>query len=93
MYLSRSIIYLISLVVILLIPFIAMQYTEDINWSSGDFILAALFVGTFLSLFELIRRRYSTKQTRRYAILLLIFLFVLVVELAVGIFGSAIAGS
>ena len=83
-----------AVVLLLLIPLTAMQFTNEVNWSFGDFIVAALLLlGTGLAI-EFVLRKVRNKQNR-YALLffILAFLFVVWVELAVGIFGTPLAGS
>ena len=79
---------------ILLIPFIAMGFTNEVNWSVFDFlVIGVLLFGAGLVL-ELILRKV---KTLRYRIILGIALFAVLllvwVELAVGIFGTPLAGS
>ena len=31
---------------LLILPFVAMQFTREVNWTAGDFIFAALMFGT-----------------------------------------------
>ena len=84
----------LSVGLLLLIPLVAMQFTEEVNWSLFDFIVAGvLLLGTGL-IFELILR--TVKATRsRVVIGLVLFamLFLVWAELAVGIFGTPFAGS
>lgn len=78
---------------LLLIPFIAMQFTHEVNWSLFDFIAAAvLLLGTGL-LCELVLRKVK-KNTHRIILCLVLLLLLLIIwaELAVGIFGSPVAG-
>lgn len=80
--------------IILLIPLIAMQFTDEVNWTPADFIvMGALLLGTGL-LCELAMRKVK-KARHRIAIcgVLLIALFLTWAELAVGIFGTPFAGS
>lgn len=85
---------LLTVVVLLLVPFMAMQFTTEVNWSAFDFIVAAvLLFGTGL-LIELVLRVVKKRNHRMIICLgILAALFLLWVELAVGIFGSPIAGS
>jgi len=79
---------------ILLVPYTAMQFTGEVNWSWLDFAVAAvLLTGTGLAIFFIL-----TKVTRpAFRILLtisaLLLLLLVWAELAVGIFGSPLAGS
>ncbi|MBE8714972.1 hypothetical protein [Sphingobacterium hungaricum] len=79
---------------LLLIPFAAMQFSTEVNWSLFDFmVMGALLFGTVL-LIELVLRTVKTKKNRiaLCIVLLLAFLFIWA-ELAVGIIGSPFAGS
>jgi len=91
---QRLIIILISISVVLLIPFIAMQFTNEVDWSLRDFvIMGVLLFGTGL-LCELVMRKVKSVQNRILICAVLVFVFLLIwAELAVGIFGSPFAGS
>ena len=84
----------LTVVFILLIPLIAMQFTSEVDWKLPDFvIMGVLLLGTGL-LCELVMRKVKT--TRNRIILcgaLLLALFLIWAELAVGIFGTPFAGS
>jgi hypothetical protein len=70
-----------------------MQFTNEVNWTAADFIVATiLLLGTGF-IIEVILRLVKTPQYR-FAICaaLLIFLILIWAELAVGIFGTPIAG-
>lgn len=85
---------LISVSLLLMIPLIAMQFTNEVNWTLSDFIVAGvLLYGTGL-VCELAMRKI-TKIEHRIAICALILALLLLtwVELAVGIFGTPFAGS
>lgn len=85
---------LLIVVFILLIPFVAMQFTNEVTWDLFDFVVAGvLLMGTGLMI-ELAIRSIKNKNTRIAMIAAIFFgLFLLWAELAVGIFGSPIAGS
>ena len=91
---TRLIIILASVTVILLIPFIAMQFTNEVDWSVSDFaIMGVLLYGTGL-LCELVLRKVKSVQNRILICAALVVAFLLVwAELAVGIFGTPLAGS
>jgi hypothetical protein len=46
-------------VFILLIPFIAMQLTNEVNWQFGDFIVAAILLSFFGYLYEVLTKKSS----------------------------------
>lgn len=85
---------LLTVAFILLIPFVAMQFTNEVNWDLFDFVVAGvLLMGTGLMI-ELAIRTVKNKNTQIAMIVVILFgLFLLWAELAVGIFGSPIAGS
>lgn len=93
MKIKRLIIIILTPIAILLIPLIAMQFTEEVNWTLGDFIVAGvLLLGTGL-LFELIIRKVKTPKYRiAIYISILLLLFLVWAELAVGIFGTSFGG-
>lgn len=72
---------------LLLVPFIAMQFTDEVNWTAGDFVVMGTLLLIVGFVFELIVRRVKDKDRRFVAavVLLLAFLYVWA-ELAVGIF-------
>jgi len=91
---KRLIIILAIVGVLLLIPFIAMQFTNEVKWDGNDFlIMGILLTGTGL-VCELILRKVTKKANRVVLCLAAVFVLVLVwMELAVGIFGTPFAGS
>lgn len=84
----------IGTVALLLVPFIAMQFSNEVQWTAADFIVAGGLLLTLGFCIELIFRRAKSETNRLLllAVLLMAF-FLLWAELAVGIFGSPIAGS
>jgi hypothetical protein len=91
---KRLNIILIIIALLLLIPLIAMQFTDEVNWSVFDFVIAGtLLLGTGV-LCELALRKIKSFKYR-LAILTCILLVLLAIwaELAVGIFGTPFAGS
>lgn len=85
---------LITVALLLLVPLIAMQFTNEVNWSVIDFvIMGILLLGTGL-MCEFVLRKVK-KASYRIAIcagILVVFLLIWI-ELAVGIFGTPFAGS
>lgn len=91
---KRLIIILTAIVILLLIPFVTMQFTDEVNWTSSDFvIMGILLTGTGL-LCEIIMRKVKTLKSRIILCGVILFVFFLVwAELAVGVFGTPFAGS
>ena len=85
---------MLTVALLLSVPFIAMQFTSEVNWSLFDFIVAgALLFGTGLTCGFVIRK--VNRMNYRVAICgaILVVLVLIWIELAVGIFGSPLAGS
>lgn len=91
---KRLIIILAVVGVLLLIPLVAMQFTNEVNWSGFDFlVMGVLLLGTGL-VCELVLRKVKKRTSRLVVCLTIIGVFILVwMELAVGIFGTPFAGS
>ena len=90
----RKLILLISLLLLLLIPLVGMQYSNEVKWSLNDFII----MGVILLFFGIILNKiiYHVGAFNKRIIListLIIFFFFLWAELAVGLFNSPFAGS
>jgi len=79
---------------LLLIPFGMSLLSSESNWSFFDYAVAGILLFTSIILFSII---YSSKRNQKqkiiYSLILLIFLMILWIELAVGIFDSPIAGN
>lgn len=90
----RLVIFFVLAAILLLIPFIATKFTDEVKWTAADFAVAAvLLFGTGLAC-EFVLRLVS-KTSHRIAICGAILFALLLVwaELAVGVFGSPFAGS
>lgn len=79
---------------ILSIPLVAMQFSDEVDWGLHDFIvIGALLFGTgMIYEFGIKKLRTTTQQMIAAAILLAVLLLIWA-ELAVGVFGSPFAGS
>ena len=76
---------------LLMVPLIAMQFSAEVNWSVFDFVIAAalLLVAAFV-----ISLTWNKAKYKFLSILALILLFSLIwAELAVGLFGTPLAGN
>lgn len=85
---------LITASVLLLIPLVAMQFTEEVAWTAFDFTVAGvLLFGTGLMCELVMRKVKSTKGRLALVTSILGLLFLVWAELAVGVFGTPFAGS
>ena len=71
---------------LLLIPLIAMQLTDEVNWSFFDFIIMGSLILLFSSGINLVLLRQKSTQYRGTVIGVLVLVFLIIwAELAVGI--------
>lgn len=76
-------------VLLLLVPAIAMRFSDEVHWTTGDFVFAAVLLGTVGGAFELAARRSRDGAYRAGAGIALFAVFLLVwINGAVGIIGS-----
>lgn len=74
---------------ILLVPFIASFFSEEVNWSPGDYLFAAVVLGGIGLLFELVIRRSKDDAYRTGALVGLLSMLLLTwSNAAVGFVGS-----
>jgi hypothetical protein len=79
--------------IILLIPLLAMQFTDEVDWGLFDFIIIGTLLMTAGLTYEFLSKKVKTTQHRIIlAIVLAIALLLVWAELAVGIFGTPFAG-
>lgn len=84
----------LAVVFILLIPLVAMQFTNEVDWDIRDFIIMGiLLLGTGLACELVIRKVKKTDYRIGFIAVILLVLFLIWAELAVGIFGTPFAGS
>lgn len=78
---------------LLLIPVLAMQFDQTVNWGKEDFALAALLIsGTAVGV-ELALRIFKNQTYRDIIVIAIVLLAILLfIEIGVGLFGSPIAG-
>jgi hypothetical protein len=91
---NRIVIILTLIVALLLIPLIAMQFTDEVNWTIGDFAVmgSLLLISAFF--YELVMRIVSKIKHKIIFMIVIILVFLLIwAELAVGIFGTPFSGS
>ncbi len=83
-----------GLALVLALPAVAMRFTREVDWSASDFVvmgglLALLGLGV-----EAAMRWFKGRRARLAAVVAVLLLFLAIwSEMAVGIAGTAIAGS
>ena len=78
---------------LLFIPFVAMQFTDNVQWTYGDFIIMGCMLTVYMLTINFAPNSlYGVKKSLLILILGLLFLL-LWAELTVGIFSSPFAGS
>jgi len=86
---KRLIIVFLVLSFLLLIPLIAMQFTDEVNWTIIDFVIAGglLFGAGVIS--EIVLRKINSLNHKVGLLSAILIIVILIwIELAVGIFGS-----
>lgn len=79
---------------LLLVPLVAMQFITEVNWTASDFLIAAILLYGTGFLIELAIRKVKKYEVRLLVIIgILLVLFLVWAELAVGVFGTPFAGS
>jgi len=84
----------ITIALLLHIPLIAMQFTDEVNWALFDFIVAGVLLLATGLMCELVIRKVN-KIALRIVICFAILAALLLIwaELAVGIFGTPLGGT
>jgi hypothetical protein len=91
---NRLTLFFIVCAFLLLIPLIAMQFTDEVNWTLFDFVVMGILLSGTSLICELVLRKVKTTANRIIlCIVILLAFFLIWAELAVGIFGSPFAGS
>lgn len=81
-------------ILLLLIPLVAMQFTDEVNWDLAGFTIMGLLLLSVGFLYEL--ATIKVRDTKHRVVIGAAFLmgFLLIwAELAVGVFGTPFAGS
>ena len=78
---------------LLLIPLIAMQLTNEVNWSLFDFIIMGAMLTITGLLGQIIFKKVNNSKYRLILMVAIVMIFFLIwAELAVGLFGTTFAG-
>lgn len=79
---------------LLLVPMLAQLFSNAIQWSLFDFIVMGVLLLGLATGITLVYKMRTNKNIRRILLLVvLILFFILWAELAVGLFGSPLAGN
>lgn len=74
---------------LLLTPLVAMQFTEEVDWTASDFVIMGILMAVPLAAFELAVRASSSIAFRAAVAVAMATAFLLVwINLAVGVIGS-----
>ena len=83
---------LLSPLLLLGIPALAMIWTDQVNWSLLDFCIMGVLLLALSVTIRLIRRSLPNRQKWVYILFVIVLFILLWAELGVGIFDSPIAG-
>jgi hypothetical protein len=79
---------------VLLVPLVAMQFTSEVNWGPEDFAAIGVLLGSTGMMYVAVSRNVTSNKYRALVGAGLVLAVLLIwVEMAVGVFGSPIAGS
>ena len=79
---------------LLLIPLVAMQFTDEVNWNLPDFIVVGiLLAGLGFSCYMVVNGVKQNLHQTLLGTLLVAAVLLVWAEIAVGIFGTPLAGS
>ena len=85
---------LIVVAILLSIPLIAMQFTDEVSWTILDFVVIGILLLSIGFICELTIRKVNKIKHRIAICITILVVFLLIwAELAVGIFGTPFAGS
>jgi Kef-type K+ transport system membrane component KefB len=82
------------IILLLLVPLVAMQFTAEVDWKPFDFLVAGVLLTSTGLTIELVLRKVK-KPIHRLILcgIVLLVVFLIWAELAVGVFGTRFAGS
>ena len=90
---SNTIKYAVGTTLVLLIPLIAMQFTDEVQWEVGDFIvIGTLLMGAGI-VYELVSTKLHARHRPVVAVIFIAGVLLIWAELAVGILNTPLAGS
>lgn len=90
---KRFVVILLAASTLLLIPFVAKQFSQEVNWTSFDFLVMGILLYGAGLLCELIMRAVTNIRYRKAICVVVLLLFIFNwAELAVGVVGTPFAG-
>jgi hydrogenase/urease accessory protein HupE len=90
---KRIVIILAIVTILLLIPLIAMQFTNEVSWTGIDFVVMGVLLLSTGLICELVMIKVPQTKYRIALCVVVLGAFLLIwAELAVGIFGTPFAG-
>ena len=91
---KRLTVILLSIPFLLLIPYLAMEFTNEVNWTASDFlVMGILLLATGLGIEFVLQTAKKTEQRILLILAVLALFFAVWAELAVGIIGRTLTGS
>ncbi len=75
---NRVFVVLLRVVLVLLLPLIAMQFTTEVNWDIGDFVVAGVILSFLGYLYEVLTKASNNKIQKIVIGLMIIGLFTFV---------------
>lgn len=94
MKIGRRLLMLIVIVGLLLVPLIAMQFTQEVDWSFFDFAIAGILLFSVAIILDYVFRKVKKRYWKIILSVGILVLFLLLwAELAVGILGTPISGN
>ena len=77
---------LFSSLMLLIIPLIAMPFSDEVDWTGSDFIIAGLLLFVAAFAIEVVLRLFTKKRNQVAIIAVLIYVFLSIwAEIAVGV--------
>ncbi len=94
MFLNKVIKIILITLLILFVPYIGMQFSNEIKWTFFDFTMAGFFIFVAISLINFLFYFLKNNKYKYWILGLFVLFFIIIwIELAVGIFNSPFAGS
>lgn len=79
---------------LLVLPFVAMQFTKEVNWTVSDFVIGGILLFGTAGIIDFVLRKVKSRRNRIIlSVSVLLVLMLIWAELAVGLFGTPFAGS